>query len=139
MLDVADPERAGADADTWHDVRTLDQLISGRRTVSDGTVSDGTVGEDAGPNRVGSPLHRWVATLVEELDVSPDAIDVDLLLDLARDVAHQVARPAVPVTTFLLGYAVAAAGGDRAALEQLSVRVGELAAERADEAPGAVR
>lgn len=65
-----------------------------------------------------SDLHRWVAQVVEELDVDPDALDVDLLLDLARDVAHGVARPAVPVTLYLLGYAVARAGGDRAALDR---------------------
>jgi hypothetical protein len=32
--------------------------------------------------------------------------DVDRVLDLARDAAHSVARPAAPLTTYLLGVAV---------------------------------
>ena len=34
-------------------------------------------------------------------------------LDVARDAAHAVDRPAAPITTFLLGYAVAKAGDDK--------------------------
>jgi uncharacterized protein YbjT (DUF2867 family) len=37
-------------------------------------------------------------------------VDAQLLLDVARDAAHAVDRPAAPITTFLLGYAVAKAG-----------------------------
>ena len=39
-----------------------------------------------------------------------------LLLDLARDVAHGVARPAAPLTTFLVGLAAGRAGGSAADL-----------------------
>ena len=82
----------------------------------------------AGPAPAGgSVLHRWVVSLAEELGVDPDALDIDLVLDLARDVAHTVARPAVPLTTFLLGMAVATGGGDRTALETASLRVAEMA------------
>lgn len=62
------------------------------------------------------PLGRWLRELsdelAEELGVDLDGdVDVGLLLDVARDAAHQVARPAAPLTTFLVGYAAAAAGG----------------------------
>ena len=40
-------------------------------------------------------------------------VDAQLLLDVARDAAHAVDRPAAPITTFLLGYAVAKAGDDK--------------------------
>ena len=56
-------------------------------------------------------LQEWVATLGEELGVPPDDVDIALLLDVARDAAHSVARPAAPLTTFLVGYAAAARGG----------------------------
>lgn len=69
----------------------------------------------AGPRGRGEPgpikLSRdWVERLSDELglDVPVDVLD---LLDLARDSAHRVARPAAPLTTFLVGYAAAARGG----------------------------
>lgn len=34
-----------------------------------------------------------------------------LVLDLAREAAHGVARPAAPLTTFLAGYALGSEGG----------------------------
>ena len=34
-----------------------------------------------------------------------------LVLDLAREAAHGVARPAAPLTTFLAGYALGGQGG----------------------------
>jgi hypothetical protein len=51
-----------------------------------------------------SPLEDWVAALANELGVDGD-IDVRLLLEVARDAAHHVERPAAPLTTFLVGYA----------------------------------
>ncbi|WP_306368542.1 DUF6457 domain-containing protein [Nocardiopsis sp. CC223A] len=37
---------------------------------------------------------------------SMDRKDVDRILDLAKDAAHSVARPAAPLTAYLLGIAV---------------------------------
>ncbi len=85
--------------------------------------------DPSGHQPVGPELHRWVALLVDEFDVSPDAVDVDAVLDLARDAAQAVARPAVPLTGFLAGYAVARAGGDRAAFDQVAARISRLAGE----------
>ncbi|MCB2178258.1 MAG: hypothetical protein KQH57_20815 [Actinomycetales bacterium] len=84
--------------------------------------------DPSGHQPVGPELHRWVALLVEEFDVSADAVDVDAVLDLAREAAQAVSRPAVPLTGFLAGYAVARAGGDRAAFDRVAARIGELAA-----------
>lgn len=47
-----------------------------------------------------------------------------LVLDLAREAAHGVARPAAPLTTFLAGYALGAEGG----LDRLAGLVSELSA-----------
>lgn len=66
----------------------------------------------------GGPMHRWLLETGDALGVDPDAMDVELLLDMARDVAHGVARPAAPLTAYLIGYAVARGGGDHDALEQ---------------------
>jgi hypothetical protein len=60
------------------------------------------------------PLSQWTAVarqaLATDLGVEIPEVDAQLLLDAARDAAHAVDRPAAPITTFLLGYAVAKAG-----------------------------
>ena len=57
-------------------------------------------------------MQEWVDAVREALGVDV-ALDVDVVLDVARDAAHGVDRPAAPVTTYLLGAAVA--GGADAA------------------------
>jgi hypothetical protein len=54
-------------------------------------------------------LKQWLTTLSAELqtsDISMDEDAVHVLLDLARDSAHEVERVAAPLTTFLVGIAV---------------------------------
>ena len=48
-------------------------------------------------------LDEWVKTVSDELGLGP--IDVKDVLDLARDVAHGVSRPAAPLTCLLVGLA----------------------------------
>ena len=50
-------------------------------------------------------LDEWAAAVCAELGLDPAALDARLVLDLARDVAHGVARPAAPLTAYLLGVA----------------------------------
>jgi len=52
-------------------------------------------------------LDEWTQAVITELRLT-NAADRDLVLDLARDVAHNVARPAAPLTTYLAGVAVGA-------------------------------
>lgn len=60
-------------------------------------------------------LDRWAAAVCEATGLSPLGDDDQrLVLDLARDVAHGVLRPAAPVSTYLLGLAVGR-GADPAA------------------------
>ncbi len=54
-------------------------------------------------------LKQWLTTLSAELatsDVTMDDNAVRIVLDLARDSAHEVERVAAPLTTFLVGIAV---------------------------------
>ncbi len=54
-------------------------------------------------------LAHWLHAVATELDVAasaPSHAQTKLLLDTARDAAHQVERPAAPLTTYLLGVAV---------------------------------
>jgi Domain of unknown function (DUF6457) len=76
-----------------------------------------------------SVLDDWADAVCRELGLT----DVDSrstvapVLDLARDVAHQVARPAAPLTAFLLGVAVGRSAGPEA-LARLAGRLEALAA-----------
>lgn len=54
-----------------------------------------------------STVDDWIAEAARALGIEAD-VDTALVLDLAREVAHAVARPAAPVTSYLLGQAVAA-------------------------------
>jgi hypothetical protein len=66
-------------------------------------------------------LESWIGELCTALNLDPAAVDMGLLLDVARDAAHNVARPAAPLTTFMVGLAAGrnGAGGPavRAAAE----------------------
>ncbi|MBA3233134.1 MAG: molybdopterin-guanine dinucleotide biosynthesis protein MobA [Propionibacteriales bacterium] len=55
-------------------------------------------------------VSTWAQQLADALGLDLE-LDVDPVLDLARDAAHQVERPAAPVTTFLVGYAAGLRGG----------------------------
>lgn len=72
-------------------------------------------------------LTRWTVALAEELGVPAD-LDLQLILDVARDAAHAVDRPAAPVSTYLMGVAVARA-----------VSEGRDAAQAARDAAASVR
>lgn len=72
-------------------------------------------------------LEEWVAEVKRLLDLD-DTVEIAAVLDLAKDYAHNVARPAAPLTTYALGVAVGRSGGDPA--EEFS-RLGELLRERA--------
>lgn len=61
-----------------------------------------------------NPLDAWVAELCAALSLDPSAVDRTQLLDLARDAAHTVARPAAPLTTFVAGLAAGTHGGSAA-------------------------
>lgn len=49
-------------------------------------------------------LPDWVTTVCVAMDIDPRVVDIAAVLDLAKDAAHGIARPAAPLTTFLAGY-----------------------------------
>ncbi len=55
-------------------------------------------------------LTSWTEQLCDALGLDLD-VEATAVLDLARDAAHQVERPAAPLTTFLVGYAAGLRGG----------------------------
>ncbi|MFD8824731.1 NTP transferase domain-containing protein [Streptomyces sp. NPDC059605] len=81
---------ASFDCDTWKDIASARARIREHGVV----------------------LDEWITAVKDELGIELD-VDTDVLLGLARDAAHGVARPAAPLTTFLVGYAAAKASQDR--------------------------
>jgi hypothetical protein len=71
-------------------------------------------------------MRQWIAAVKAELGVDLD-VDIAGLLDMTKVVAHGVARPAAPLTAFLVGYAAARAGGGTAAVAEANRKVAELA------------
>ena len=75
-----------------------------------------------------STLEDWTAAVGADLgfDAEPlSTAETRAVLDMARDVAHAVERPAAPLTAYLLGVAV----GRGLTLPDASARVNALAAQ----------
>lgn len=106
---VTDPV-ASFDCDTWDDIAAARARI----------------------REHGHVLDEWISAVKDELGIDLD-VDTGVLLDLARDAAHGVARPAAPLTTFLVGYAAALAGGGPEAVAEASRKAVALALRWADE------
>lgn len=106
---ISDPV-ASFDCDTWDDIATARSRI----------------------REHGYVLDEWISAVKDELGIDLD-VDTGVLLDLARDAAHGVARPAAPLTTFLVGYAAARAEGGPEAVAEAARKAAALALRWADE------
>ncbi len=102
---------ASFDCDTWDDIATARARI----------------------REHGHVLDEWITAAKDELGIDLD-VDTGVLLDLARDAAHGVARPAAPLTTFLVGYAAGRAGGGPEAVAETARKAVALARRWAEEA-----
>jgi len=70
-------------------------------------------------------MDAWVAAAVQELGLESGDVQTKRILDVARDVAHQVLRPGAPVTAYLMGVAV----GRGADPGDVAERISALAAD----------
>ncbi|MFF4487462.1 NTP transferase domain-containing protein [Streptomyces sp. NPDC001544] len=100
---VPDPV-ASFDCDTWDDIAAARARI----------------------REHGHVLDEWISAVKDELGIDLD-VDTGALLDLARDAAHGVARPAAPLTTFLVGYAAAQGKGGPEAVAEATRKAAALA------------
>ncbi|MEU3167461.1 DUF6457 domain-containing protein [Streptosporangium sp. NPDC006930] len=65
-------------------------------------------------------MKEWTALVCRELGIDPATVDRDEVLDLTREVAHGVARPAAPLTAYLLGVAQGAGTAPPDIVERLT-------------------
>ncbi|MET8982520.1 NTP transferase domain-containing protein [Streptomyces sp. NPDC004539] len=110
---VPDPV-ASFDCDTWDDIAAARARIREHDHV----------------------LDEWISAVKDELGIDLD-VDTTVLLDLARDAAHGVARPAAPLTTFLVGYAAGRTDGTPEAVTEAARKATALALRWAEEAEAA--
>ena len=103
----------------------------GRRTVVEYGPLPATVWE-GGRLWLWFGLHDYHARKHSPAPVTVEVeIDEGLILDVARLAADSVERPAAPLTTYLLGYAAALAGGGTEEVEALAGRA-QILAEKWD-------
>jgi molybdopterin-guanine dinucleotide biosynthesis protein A len=102
LIRVSEVQLKASDQPKLFDIDTRDDLARSRQAIM-AHVGGGTSLPNTGGTNM---LNDWAAAAASELDLDTD-VDVDLILDVAKDAAHGVARPAAPLTTYLLGYAVA--------------------------------
>lgn len=72
-------------------------------------------------------LDEFLRTACKALGLDPAVVDQDLILDLTKEVAHGVARPAAPLCAFIVGLAAGKAGGDADAVRAAATKVAALA------------
>ncbi len=67
-------------------------------------------------------LDDWTTAVCDALNLGPvtEHVDSGLVLQLARDVAHTVSRPAAPVTAYLLGLAVGRGADPTSAADEIT-------------------
>lgn len=74
-------------------------------------------------------LDAWTDLVARELGLDPATLDRNLLLDMTKDVAHGVARPAAPLTAFLVGLAAGREGGTPEDVSAACATVSRMAGE----------
>lgn len=72
-------------------------------------------------------LDAWAAALRERFGLAEADVPVAAVLDLTRDVANGVARPAAPLGAFVAGLAAGRAGADPAQIREALDAVAALA------------
>ena len=72
-------------------------------------------------------LDAWAAALRARFGLAADDLPIELILDLARDVANGVARPAAPFSAFAAGLVAGRAGGSPDDVREAVAAISELA------------
>ncbi len=77
----------------------------------------------AGNQKGVNAMDKWIDAVQKELGINVN-VDQESILNLARDAAHTIERKAAPITTFLLGIAVAGGADPKEAAKQIELLAG---------------
>jgi molybdopterin-guanine dinucleotide biosynthesis protein A len=120
---IPDTRGVTADCDTWEALDSVRALVATRPATK-------AKMEDMDDKK---QLADWCAAAAADLGLAGHELteaDIDAILGLAGVAAHNVLRPAAPLTTFLAGYAVglrSSADGGRSALDGPIAKLSALA------------
>jgi hypothetical protein len=88
-----------------------------------------TVVSDSSRTLPPEALDAWAAALRERFGLSEEDLPIALILDLARDVATGVARPAAPFSAFVAGLVAGRSGGSPDQVRDAVAEISRLAGE----------
>lgn len=136
LTDVAVPQGATDDVDTWADAERFG--VARPPGITRPMLGHPAQNQPTQPRekKMGNPeskqsmsreeedllLEQWSARLVEALAVEGLDVDLKSILGLAGRAAHSVLRPAAPLTTFVVGYAAGLAVGAGKATSEAAVK-----------------
>ncbi|PZU40242.1 MAG: molybdenum cofactor guanylyltransferase [Microbacterium sp.] len=123
---VDDVAGASRDVDTWQDLEQARSLARAARTAPE---TESIMSDETSRTLPPEALAAWAAALRERFDLTEDDLPVSLILDLARDVAGDVARPAAPFSAFAAGLVAGRAGGTPAQVREAVAAIAALAAD----------
>ena len=127
LIDIHERPLNEAEMSMVNDIDTPDDLLEARSKEARSRVAEpspGTHESIINQQGVKPMMKTWIDAVCAELNLPAD-VNVDVILDVARVAAHNVERPAAPVTTFLLGLAVAGGADAKCA----AVKIQDLAAK----------
>lgn len=115
---VEAPVAETADVDTWDDLTDARRRAGAPNDAPQSPTTDDRTDQHTGADMSASSralppeaLDEWAAALRQRFDLGAEDLPIALILDLARDVAVGVARPAAPVSAFAAGLIAGRAGG----------------------------
>lgn len=133
VMRVPDVDEVCVDGGTWEGVARVRRRLEVTGTMWSRPTGTRRTEADMLDEQV---LEAWVRALAQELGVDYVG-DTGALLAVARDAAHNVDRPAAPLTTFLVGYAAGLQGGDAAIAREAGERASRLALQWPERTPQA--
>lgn len=123
-------ELAAGEPPPWLDCDTAGELQRAQAWQAAARLRESSTGREG---TLVSTLEQWTHAVCAELGIDEDSVDVRAVLDLARDVARGVDRPAAPLTAYLLGIAVGRGMPAAAVSERLTGLAQGWAAQRPED------
>lgn len=79
---------------------------------------------------------EWIELLSKQFELNLEFLDKGVILDLTREVAHNIERKAAPLTTFILGYLAGKGNLSKEQINTLIKQIERTIAEIQDQARG---